>query len=297
MFRFALVAPAGSGESFARLAHRLKGGKITAVATGEQAEAIDIARRLEASVWAQSPEELHSRHDDQFDAWLAPTDLGLIVAPHDNRPWDPDPKHWSDLAPGWLWGHPWRFSPAVRPIRDALDAGKLGPPGLVRIHDWRPAAHRVAASLLAQLDLACWLVGSAPKLLDARARPAGNASEPDYIQVHLGFTGDAMAVIDCASAPGQEAYYALSVIGASGAAHWDDHHNRQLLFSAEGARTWVSDFDELGLLAAIQEFIDSQSQRRPPSCGGEQWRRALAMYDAVTRSLAASETQALEVSP
>ena len=124
------------------------------------------------------------------------TDRGLIVAAHDNRPLELDPSRFGELAGGWLWAHRGRFSPAIRLIKESLDAGKLGAPGLVRIHDWRSSAGEdVSIALLGQLDLACWLNGTSPTVVYAQS-PADPGA---YVQVHLGFPGDAMAVIDCAA--------------------------------------------------------------------------------------------------
>ena len=67
-----------------------------------------------------------------------------------------------------------RFAPAGATVREALDAGELGVPGLLRIHCWEPLTTgswallrkeqggTVVRSLTADIDLAIWIFGSLP---------------------------------------------------------------------------------------------------------------------------------------
>jgi predicted dehydrogenase len=296
MTRLALVQVGVQGPALVRVAPRLRGGTISAVVDSNAGEAQRLAKSVGAAVWATSTDELHQRHDQAFDAWAAATPAGLLLAPHDNRPLQPKPDAWQTNSTAWQWGHPFRFLPSVVAVQESLSTGKLGAPGLVRIHHWQAqAAGDVRWAALAQLDLACWLVDQPAIMVFAQGRRAGpEATPPDYVQVHLGFADDRMAQIDCATslAAGDD-YYSLSVIGATGAAYADDHHNMQLLVGGGQPRALRTSQGDRALLATLQEFIDARSQSRPPSCGAAEWKRAQAIWVAVEQSLTSGEAVSL----
>jgi predicted dehydrogenase len=296
MRRFALVQAGDQAEAFVRVATRLRGGAIAAVVEPAADAAKRLADKLGVTVWATSTERLHQQHDDAFDTWLAVTPAGLLVVPHNNRPPELQPKAWVDNPQPWLWGHAFRFLPSVVAVKESLRSGKLGAPGLVRIHHWQTAAAGDALQALGpQLDVACWLVDQPPTVLLAQSRPAQPAATSrDYLQVHLGFADDRMAVIDCATslAAGDD-YYSLSVIGSTGAAYADDHHNMQLLFRGGHPQAIRTSQGDRVLLATLQEFLDATAQSRPPLCGAAEWRRVQSLSAAVEQSLSSGQSVSL----
>ena len=94
-----------------------------------------------------------------------------------------------------------RFRADCRAVRASLDEGELGRPGLLRVHHWFPASGErgsVFSRALEALDLALWMFDGPPTHVFAAARPRG-AADPwtaEYLQVHLGFEGGGMALID-----------------------------------------------------------------------------------------------------
>src|SRR5687768_781600 len=60
-----------------------------------------------------------------------------------------------------------RYRPSLQLIRQQLDAGKLGVPGLLRIHRWASRA-----SLELDLDLALWYFGKAAEVVYAVSNSA-----------------------------------------------------------------------------------------------------------------------------
>src|SRR5262249_10596121 len=107
-------------------------------------------------------------------------------------------------------GQAFPYLPPLQGIRARLDARQLREPGLLRIHRWEQPETPMA--LTREIDLACWLFGNGPSELFATGRP-------DYIQVHLGFPGGGMALIDHARPlPPDDGYYSLALIGSTGAA-------------------------------------------------------------------------------
>ncbi|MBM3997436.1 MAG: hypothetical protein FJ303_25315 [Planctomycetes bacterium] len=168
--------------------------------------------------------------------------------------------HWSIVNPD-------RHLPSRQLIRQQLDAGKLGEPGLLRIHRWGDPDAGVR-----DLDLALWYFGKQPDVVFAIERPGVR-------QVHLGFPGGGMALIDyVAKLPGDSRYHYLSLIGSSGAAYADDHRNMQLAFTRDGPRPLPSDEGIGPWCSLVREFVSG-------SDGVDAWLTALAVNDAVLESL------------
>ncbi len=200
--------------------------------------------------------------------------------------------------------NPDHFLPSRQLIRQQLDAGKLGEPGLIRIHRWEATAENVSkesktlpSPLVCDLELATWLTGSLPNSIYATQTtpPAESARLGRIIQVHLGFPNGAMALIDYSNAlPSGDGYQSLSVIGSAGAVYADDHQNVQLVFrgdhpqavrTGEGIRLWVQ---------LTQEFVDAVKDDRDLSTTATQWHQALAVMQAVEQSLESRQSIAME---
>ena len=180
-------------------------------------------------------------------------------------------------------GHPWRFRPSLAEIKSSLVAGSLGTPGLLRIHAWRSlglTSEQIARGEATDaLDLAVWLFGRSPEAIYALCGEG-------YLQIHCGFAGDGMAIIDCAnaSAAGGD-YLSVGVIGASGAAYADDHHNRNLLFNDGAPRGVAPGEESAAYLAQLQELVAAIEEGRAPSLTGQDGMRALQLAEAASASL------------
>jgi predicted dehydrogenase len=182
-----------------------------------------------------------------------------------------------------------RCLPSNRAVFDAVRSGKLGIPGLVRIHRWQPGGGGSLVELMhADVDLACWLMGSRPTVVFARGVTNSERSQDfDYVQVHLGFVGDAMAMIDVSrQLPTGDDYYSLSVIGSTGAAYADDHHNQQLLFAGGYPVSLRTEQGDRQRLARLQHFL--ATIRDPGTYAAEvlDARRTLDVLSAVAESIA-----------
>jgi len=154
-------------------------------------------------------------------------------------------------------GHEWRFLPEILPVAECHAADQLGAPGLLRIHHWLAADLPPRRAAFAQVDLAHWFFGSPP----ARAH---FLTRPHYLQLHLGFPGDGMALIDLATnRPGTASYYSMHLIGSEGAAYADDHRNAHLLIGGEGSRAIVHEQNLLlAIQAMVKEFVAGISGKR-----------------------------------
>jgi predicted dehydrogenase len=166
--------------------------------------------------------------------------------------------------------HEWRFVPEVIPVRRSSEDGKLGEPGLLRIHWWHTGPLPLRAAAFGQVDLAHWFFGSAAPSCHVLRRP-------DYLQLHLGYPGNGMAMIDIAAGrPGLDSYYSLHLIGSNGAAYADDHHNAQLLFGGNGARALLTARNRLlGMRSMLEEFVSGIVENRHWSVGLEDTAGAL----------------------
>ena len=199
--------------------------------------------------------------------------------------------------------NPDRFLPSRQLIRQQLDAGKLGDVGLIRIHRWEPNVGHVynvpgligqvanvphdqgglPTGLLRDLDLVLWLVGKLPDAIHAVEQSDAFGR---FVQVHLGFPGGAMALIDFSNRlPNGDGYQSLSVIGSSGAAYADDHQNMQLVFRGGQAQAVRAEETGRRHAAAIQERIDSlQAGHDVAACVAE-WQAVLKVAESARQAM------------
>ena len=170
--------------------------------------------------------------------------------------------------------------PANRVILDRLSSGKLGEPGLLRVHCWSGGSSRpLASKLYGHIDLAIRFFGSSPAELYCVAR-----EDQSYLQAHLGFAGGGMAVLDFSDRlPSGQGYDSLSLIGSSGAAYSDDHHNTHLLFTGGHPAALIDDCGD-GLLAEVQAFVDAVGGEVFPPIDGEAIRSVHRVLEAIGRS-------------
>ena len=171
--------------------------------------------------------------------------------------------------------------PANRVILDRLSSGKLGEPGLLRVHCWSGESSRsLASKLYGHIDLAIRFFGSSPAELYCVAR-----GDQSYLQVHLGFTGGGMAVLDFSDRlPAGRGYDSLSLIGSSGAAYSDDHHNTHLLFTGGNPAALIDDCGD-GRLAEVQAFVDAIAGETLPPTDGEAVLAVHRVLEAIGRSI------------
>ena len=171
--------------------------------------------------------------------------------------------------------------PANRVILDRLSGGKLGEPGLLRVHCWSGESGRsLASKLYGHIDLAIRFFGSIPAELYSVAR-----GDQSYLQVHLGFTGGGMAVLDFSDRlPAGRGYDSLSLIGSSGAAYSDDHHNTHLLFTGGSPAALIDDCGD-GRLAEVQAFVDAIAGETLPPTDGEAVLAVHRVLEAIGRSI------------
>ncbi len=175
--------------------------------------------------------------------------------------------------------NPDRYLPSRKLIRQQLDAGKLGVPGLIRVHRWEPAPTQ--ESVFRDLDLVLWYFGNSPNVVYAVQHV-----------IHLGFPGGGMALLDHAHGiPDGDGCYYLSLIGSSGAAYADDHQNRQLVFQGEAPRAIRTGEGDVQWSAMLQAFVDpltpNNSVREFPS-----WQRVWDVADAAEESLKSKQAVA-----
>lgn len=182
--------------------------------------------------------------------------------------------------------NPDRYLPSRRLVKEQIDSGKLGEPGLVRIRRWEPPSPDVDAHRLADLDSILWLFGRPPETVFALPRIAAPDDVTPCCHIHLGFPGGGMALLDhAATLPPGEGYSCLHVIGSAGAAYADDHQNMQLLYRGGTPLALRAGEGVKSLAALLQDFVDALNAGRDPSAGRSDWRNALLVYRAALRSM------------
>lgn len=172
--------------------------------------------------------------------------------------------------------NPERYLPSRQLIRQQLDAGKLGDPGMIRVHRWTAA--KDDAALLRDLDLVLWYFGKQPNLVFAL--------ETIGLNIHLGFPGGGMALINHAHhlPVGERSYY-LSLIGSSGAAYADEHQNMQLAYRGGAALAVRADEGVTAWVALVQEFAERVRSGQAAHGPDPAWQSVLRVNDAVQESL------------
>ena len=204
-----------------------------------------------------------------------------------------------------------RNLPSRTLIRQQLDAGKFGAAGLIRGHRWTPATSRsvggaisVPAALVADIDVAQWLMGRSAELVYAAAPAGGEA-----LQLHLGFPAGGMALLDWARLPDGDGYSSLSLIGSAGAAYADDHSNRQLAFRGGAPRAILADERLQGMTQLLRGFAKDittpQAAAPSPSATSAaardsataDWFGAVRLAAAAERSLETNRAVRLEELP
>ncbi len=178
---------------------------------------------------------------------------------------------------------PRRLLRSVQAVRQSLDANELGEPGLLRIHNWvTEQDEEIDQLLLHELDLAIYLYDGPPTTVYSVAHDSGNSRH--FVQVHLGFEGGGMALIDVTTGlPEGDNYYSLSLIGANGSAYADDHHNAQLLYCggpamAERTREHALDWTE-----PLRQFAAAIDRSRKPAIGADSALAVLSVMSAARR--------------
>ncbi|MFN0056774.1 MAG: hypothetical protein ACKV0T_31910, partial [Planctomycetales bacterium] len=135
--------------------------------------------------------------------------------------------------------------------------------------------------------------GDQPRTVFALRDERGRAE--DYWQVHLGFPGGGMALIDGGAVlPAGGDYASYSLIGARGAVYADDHHNHQLLFGQEGVQGISTGDAGTKMALLLEEFAAAIQASREPDGTVAQRLRTLRVLDAMRDSLANRAAVVLE---
>ncbi len=330
MLRLALIHGCqNAAADYAAAVRRLRGVTIAAVVQPEDAARQSLASTLGVTAAARSLEELLALHRDEFDAVLIRgsvaqrTELACLAAeakkhvcltsPAATTVSDIDRIEAACLAAGMtlLIGSRRRFEPSTLAVKSALDSGKLGAPALLRMHHWLPResvekdrgnksaprqAGRNWSEIVNHLELAEWIFGRAPSEIFAQGlcESPEPLHWPESLQIHLGFPDGGMALISLAfGLPIGAEYDVFSVIGTSGAAYSDVHHQLQLKFLGGDPRAVRAKDDILTRAAQLKAFVSAIAG---PSATRES---ALAMKQALRLEKAAwtslTERQALKL--
>jgi len=303
MIRLAIGDVGSAGADLALVLRDLRSAQVVALVEADQDRKSEIADQLDIGVAAGDWNQLFESHADEFDAVVSfsqsmifgefieravERDKHMLV----NGPIDPKtaaalakPTGTNYIMVTW----PLRMMPYQQAVRQSLDAGQLGLPGLVRVHHWnstlgQPADDDSLTRLVVhEVDVVCWLFDAWPALVYATAMRTGDLNTSQGVQIHLGFPGGGMALIDCVNRPTSESppYFSLSMIGSQGAAYADDHHNINLLLNEQGVSGLAVDQGRLHCRTQLEDFVSAISDGRKMEDSVSDSRRAMAVVAAV----------------
>ncbi len=291
MIRLALISSSETAKIYAGLSTRLHRATWTVFAPLDSS---DLSQALGSSAKITSPKDLFSKETDTFDAVVIDADspaaeslantalnLGKPVLIGAIGKWIVTIGEAKALL---IPAHPWRFIPSIQAVRRSIDDGRLGSPGLLRIHRWHPSCPvkiPISERLIPDVDLACWLFDDTPDSVWSLK----SAANEDYLQFHLGFANGGMAIIDLsASLPSGGDYYSLTMIGGTGAAYADDHHNMNLLYSGGQPNAIRTNQGRIELVQQLQEFVDVIDGKQEQSVYLADTRRALQVVEQILES-------------
>lgn len=301
MTRLALMGGPDVATGYETATVRMPHVRFTAVVDRDARAAEASSRIVGAAITARTFEELITKNLGEFEAVVIHKVEGTVgdtviaaarAGKHVlvNLPMTSTPKHVDRVIESCreagvrlMVGLPLRFMPSQQAVKAAVDAGKLGDPGLLRIHAWGVSETRSKDILRTQtinsIDLALWMLPGFPTTVYAVGRDG-------YVQVHLGFPEGGMALIDYASTPaGGEEYFSLSLIGSKGAAYADDHHNRNLLFVGGMAKAVATSQGAFHLIEPLREFVTAIEGKRQPTVTADDFKAALHVTTAAVTSL------------
>jgi predicted dehydrogenase len=298
---------------------RLRGGRIAAVVDEDRRIVHDAAVALGASVAAQSLGELLDGHENDVDGVFIRSCRGtratlvrkaaeagkhtMVVPPLGLSAAEAEEAIAVCSASGarLMVANPARHMPRERLIKQTLDDGRLGAPGLLRVHRWAAAGECGAdgltiADLVNEIDLSHWLFGSAAATVYAVGRRLGgpDSDRPDFVQLHLGFPDGGMALIDyAATLPPGDGYTSVSMVGSTGGVHGDDARNVNLVYGGGAPSAIAPGYGDGHVLALLQEFVDSISEGREPDNGGSDALAAIQVAEAARESMASGRAASL----
>ena len=173
-----------------------------------------------------------------------------------------------------------RYLPSIQSLQVGHDSGNLGTPGAIRIHRWQCDTELdMHAETLQDIDLTVWLFGHQPTEVYAVGQPARG-----YLQVHLGFEDDGMALIDYSSRlPEGGDYHSMTLIGSTGAAYVDDHHNMNLIYNGGDPAARATSLGSKHLASMLADFATAVEASE--SAGGAAECAALEVSAAIKASL------------
>ena len=302
MLRFVLVDNRRYAGSYADMLQRVGGVSVVAVVDSNEDAARYAAGLLGADRAARSLSHLQEMGGEAFDAAivhgsvtgseladLARAGIHLLVdlSIAEGQMVEQLKQACQQSTGCLMFGQRLRFQHALQVIKDRLDSGKLGDPGLLRVHRWEGGGddRSVVQQVVCEVDLANWLFDALP---DSIYAVAGDA-DSGYVQVHLGFSEGGMAVIDCSTSlpDGSDPYGSVVIIGATGAAYADQHHNTQLMIGGEQTTALTTGQGDRDLRVQLQEFLDAVRQQREPGVTSAHANAALQVAHAAALSLEA----------
>ena len=283
--RLVLIGAAGDHEAYQKVAERLRRASLSADVFTSVEKALEKNDSFDAAI-VRTPVDTRAaaecRLAEAGKHVLVEAPIAAVGAEAERAVAVAAKKNVTLMVGGTL-----RFLPGNEPILPSRADNKLGAPGLLRVHRWSSGGSSggsIGERIAGDVDLALHIFDGSPTRVYALQR------EPAYLQVHFGFDGGGMAVLDFARGlPEGQNYHSLHVIGATGAAYADDHHNTHLVFRGGDAAARIAEQGTYHIAREVQAFVDAIVDGRPPAVTGEHACDVLRIVEAVLGSLEAGK--------
>ena len=331
MIRLALTIDEADEKVFAGLRRNLSGGRFTTVVHRDAAFARRQAEALGATDVAASLDELFETRSDTFDGLVTfglegtTSSLFEVAAKAGKHVLILDDFAESAIATKramdaftnsqtlWAAANLERFMPAVEAAREQLAGGSLGKAALINLHRWEGAevgpskltmtsenesSDGLVFGALGEIDLANWFFDELPESVfairagqGARGSASAGSSSPLCLQLHLGYAGGRVGLIDYARGlPAKSGYHAFSLIGSSGAVYSDDQHDAQILFQNKGIGVSIADYRADARASCVREFVRAVGDGPCPEHFGSDVPGAIRVAEAALGSLRSGES-------
>ena len=320
MIRMALIG-CDRAEEYAAACLRTAGVLFTAVVDPDLNAARRKACMMHAPHYCTTADELFTGYSDAFDAVLIDTPAGtrgsdveaaaaagknvLAEMPLATTIQECERAVTACRTAGvcLMAGNPLRYLPPSRKVKEHLESGKLGKPGMLRLHHWESlrsldwnrfppedaTGNGMVNRVIADLDLANYFFSAKPVTLYAAGR------REDYIQVHLEYPEGGMALIDYSLAlAGVSSYFSVSMVGSAGAVYGDDHQNVNLLLRGGETIGMNTGYGHGHLVSHLLDFAGFVEENHEPAVREDDNREAVRAAGAAMESLQAGLAVRLE---
>ncbi len=231
--------------------------------------------------WVEDVHEAEAMVIDQVEAISQECRMLFVGSAYELLEWAGSDE--SDDKANLYLGRRFPFEPSVSALCESQNQGQLGDLGILRLHRWvagsTPNVGR-RDDVWDAINLGVRLFDAVPEQIYSLIRKAEAT-----MQIHFGFSGNGMAVMDFAwDLPAGRGYDSIHVIGDDGAAYADDHRNVSLLYEGDDPRALPVENDQIAIRSLLVSLVNATSDSVEPMLDWASMSQLKPVIDAVYRS-------------